>query len=168
MADALKPLDHQGRARGIPTQKPPTTDASEAHQLGQYEFRLPSGRVVGVASFYMAWTYEKFLVGGRNEKTNRRLIEEAAHALVPMWGERPVHVVSPPSEVVGQGRLGPQIALPPLRYHAWLTSDPLNAARGGSELILVWFGDGSLAPFEYVDQLTQGLAWEELAKDWDY
>lgn len=133
-----------------------------------HAFHLSSGRRVHLNSLYLSHTYANFLAGGRSVRANEQLVREAAKALEPMWGERPVHVISPPTGIIGRGRFGPEVALPPLRYHAWLTSEPLNAGRGGSELVLAWFGDVCLKPFDYIEQVAHDLVWEDLAKDWDY
>jgi len=133
-----------------------------------HSFYLSSGRVVHVNALHVSRTYANFLAGGRSVRANEKLILDAAIALEPLWDERPVHVISPPTGIIGRGRFGPEVALPPLRYHAWLTSDPLDSGRGGSELVLAWFGDECLDPFNYLAQVARGLMWEELARDWDY
>lgn len=129
-------------------------------------FTLDCGRSVEVDAFYFQYTYLSLYEGSPDRALNDDIIKRAASEMRPLWGDRQTHVI-PPAVDESDPR---HPALPPVRFTVWLTSDPIDPDRHGSELVVVWFqSECSGQPIEQI--IAEGirqLPWNKLARDFEY
>ena len=139
--------------------------------MNVYEFRLSSGRLVWLDAVHVSRTYASLLEGSPDDEYNAKLIDRATTALSKTWGERQTHVIPPQTRRITEvGRTYDRF--PELRYHAWLTSDPIEDRWCPSELVVCWFGSPeeyrATPLFDLVARAASDLPWERLARDFDY
>jgi len=133
------------------------------------KLQLSSGRAVSVDSLHVSRTYAGLLEGFPDDLYNANLIVRASRALVSLWGERATSVIPPKiHSITDAGRTYNR--LPEIRYHAWLTSEPMKSPWCASELVVIWFGPRALGT-PLTDILAHAIAdipWEKAAQDFDY
>jgi hypothetical protein len=85
---------------------------------------LPSGRTVNLEALHIERTYAGLLEGKPTPEYNDRLLAKKPDRMAAAWGKRTTHLLRPsPSFVVTeQGKTQEHFILPPLTFHAWLTS----------------------------------------------
>lgn len=146
------------------------------------DVKLADGRTVKIDSYYTTGTYAGMLEGLPTPETNASLIEQARRDLAKLWGKRSaVHVVRDDATPVtpkpglssdaimrypGAAKLGARMCW------AWLTSyEPVRDKDAcGSQLFLIWFEtqDHALEPIpSQVAWAMDGVAWDQVAEDWD-
>jgi uncharacterized protein (TIGR02996 family) len=129
-------------------------------------FDLDCGRWVAVDAFDCMRTYIGLMEGRPNRDMNEHILEGARTRMRPVWGERMTHLVPP---VIDESDPEHPV-LPPVCLTAWLTCyQPIREPNAGSELVVVWFrGEFAGEPMEQVIfEGIRGLAWEELAADFE-
>jgi hypothetical protein len=135
-------------------------------QGGLHLFMLnPPVRMASIISMLMMPTYASLVSGVPDPESDARLILEARKRARTLWGDRPTHVIAPVYEYAVEGRRTFQ-RLPPVEYHAWLQSRPIEGSgKESSQLVVIWFGrcGGYVALLKYVEQTLQSLPWEKLA-----
>ena len=134
--------------------------------MRQY-FELDCGRSVTVDAVHFIRTYGGLLEGQPNQRMNDDLISRAVErAGGRLWGTRKVHLIPPLVD-----RSDPaHPTLPRVELTAWLTCyRPIAEPNAGSELVVVWYRDEfpGLALDGVVYEAIRGLAWEELAEDFE-
>jgi len=129
-------------------------------------FDLDCGRSVAVEALYFLRTYLGLLEGRPDREMNDRILAQVRTEMVPLWGERRVHVIPP---VIDESDPA-HPALPRLRFTAWLCCyQPIREPNAGSELVVVWFREE--CPGEPLDKVVgdaiRSLPWVELARDFE-
>lgn len=136
---------------------------------------LDSGRGIQLTSLEIFSTYGGLLAGYPCALINDRLLARLA-GRKPVDGPLPVHVITPPRSYpdAGSGRLslGPMEQLPSVYCRADFQSRCLDEALDDgfreSGLTVVWFQDDLASPIaDFVTAAVTGLAWEELAADYE-
>jgi len=122
-------------------------------------FDLDCGRSVTVDAFFFLRTYLTMLEGQPNRETNQKPTEEVRTEMVPLWGERKVHVVPPKLDEYDPENHRHS----PFRFTAWLTCyQPIGEPNAGSDLVVLWFrgecGSEPLAEATILARATNGMA----------
>lgn len=136
---------------------------------GLFQFTLNSGRVVQLDDLHIALTYAGLLEGIPDAEYNERLVQQAIRAMVPIWGERPTYLCSPKTRRVTEAGRSYE-RLPELRYHAWLTSHPMDPRWCDSEVVAIWYGpkEPDVPVRHIVIRDLKDLPWEQCAQDLNY
>ncbi|MFF2775491.1 hypothetical protein ACFVU3_11330 [Streptomyces sp. NPDC058052] len=131
---------------------------------------LLSGRPIRLTELRMSSTYAGLLEGYPCKRVNDRKVawlrRDAARAF-PSW---PVHLVPPTLAYPDRapGGLGPVEVLPSVACVGVFDSQPLDPSMDGSTLVVAWFQPAPDVPDgEHADEGLRGLAWEELAQDYE-
>ena len=137
---------------------------------------LNSGRGIQLASLEIFPTYGGLLVGYPCARVNDGLLARLAERCEPVDGSPPVHVITPPRSYPDGASerlpLGPVERLPSVYCRAHLRSrcidGQLDDGFRESWLTAVWFQDDLASPVaDFVTAAVAGLAWEELAEDYE-
>lgn len=138
--------------------------------------KLDSGRGVQLTGLEIFSTYDGLLAGYPCALINDRLLARLARRSEPVDGSPPVHVITPPRSYPDGGAdrppLGREERLPLVYCRAYLRSGcidrRLDDGFHDSWLTVVWFQDDLARPVtDFVPAAVAGLAWEELAEDFE-
>ncbi|GGY85887.1 hypothetical protein CP967_24955 [Streptomyces nitrosporeus] len=135
---------------------------------------LSSRRTVSLVELRLSSTYGGLLEGAPTGRVNDRIIKgrlRVAEDAYPGW---PVHLIPP--ERTGRGgttRVGEPIEeLPPVAcvgmFHSGETDPAHRSGWYFSALVVVWFQPTADPPSDaHAPAALRGLAWEELARDFE-
>ncbi|KQX57326.1 MULTISPECIES: hypothetical protein [unclassified Streptomyces] len=131
---------------------------------------LASGRRIRLTQLRMSSTYAGMLEGYPCKRVNDRKVEWLQRDAERAYSSLPVHVVPPvrayPDERAGA--FGPVEVLPSVFCVGVFDSAPLDPAMDGSSLVVAWFQPAPEVPTgEDADPALRGVAWEELAEDYE-
>ena len=128
---------------------------------------LDCGRNVTLDAFDYSRTYAGLLEGQPDAEVNARIIEYSLAEAATMWGPRHTHLIPPEVDF----RKPEHPSLPPVLLRAWLICyNSIKSESDGSELVVVWFtADCHTEPIvDVIFRAVRGLAWEQLATDFDW
>ncbi|MEV6200261.1 hypothetical protein AB0M64_09820 [Streptomyces sp. NPDC051771] len=131
---------------------------------------LSSGRRLRLFELRMSSTYGGMLEGRPNARVNEGIIRRLRERTERAFSSTPVHLV-PPARAYPDlsSRVGPVELLPDVACVGLFDSAPLAPAMDGSGLVVVWFQPTTRVPAgEDADPGLRGIAWEELARDYEY
>jgi hypothetical protein len=110
-------------------------------------------------------TYASLMSGLPDPDSDAELILQARRRAATLWGDRPTHVIIPDYQYAIEGGRT-FLRMPPVEYHAWLESGPIDKTdKAGSQLAVIWFGHrpSFLSLLEFVRRSLRVLPWEKLA-----
>lgn len=137
---------------------------------------LNSGRSIELTSLEIFSTYDGLLEGYPCARINDRLLSGLAKRREFAYTSQPVHVITPPRRYpdLGSERLafGPVEQLPEVycrgSFRSHCIDEDLDDVLHRSWLSVVWFQDDLASPMiDFVTAAVTGLAWEELAEDYE-
>jgi hypothetical protein len=137
---------------------------------------LASGRDIELSNLEIFSSYGGMLEGYPCAPINDRLLAGLAERRESTYRSQPVHLITPPRSYpeVGWTRLafGPVEQLPAVycraSFRSGCTDEELDDVLHRSWLTVVWFQDDLARPVaEFVTAAVTGLAWEELAEDYE-
>ena len=133
-----------------------------------FRFALNSGRTVRMTDLHISSTHGVLNVANASYADHD--IQKALTAMGKFWGPRATYLIRPACGTYVEHNGKPRLValLPGLRYHAWLTSDPLDPKFCNSELVVIWFGFAPVRPLEeFVAHAVRNVPWEEHARDFN-
>ncbi len=134
------------------------------------EIVLSSGRRVRLFELRMTTTYGGMLEGRPNARLNEGLIRRLRERTEREFTFTPIHLV-PPARAYPDlpSRVGPVELLPAVTCVGSFDSAPLDPAMDGAGLVVMWFQPTARVPEgEDADPGLRGIAWEELARDYEF
>jgi hypothetical protein len=140
--------------------------------MSQRDLTLNSGREIFIQELRQYVFYEGVLEGVPTPEINRQRLEELVAREQAKWGSVPF-LVEPAERILPQkpGRSRVQALLPAIacvaRFGSFEPARDRNA--DASELLVVWFQDDLAFPIVAdVLESIQQVAWEQLARDFEY
>ncbi|MFG2132679.1 hypothetical protein ACGFNV_33405 [Streptomyces sp. NPDC048751] len=136
---------------------------------------LTSGRTIALSELRLSSTYSGMLEGYPCRIVNDMEIKGQLAQAEQTSPTGPVHLVDPPRAQPDDpytGAFGPMETLPPVACVGAFHSTPItpdhDPALYRSKLTVVWFQESPNAPSEEdAEAGLRGLAWEELARDYE-
>jgi len=156
-------LGPRDKAVHIPCELRPGESSRHAYII--HMFQLNSNRMVSLSAMLVMPTYASLVSGVPDPDSDAELILQARKRARAIWGDRPTHVIAPEYEyAIDAGRT--YLRMPPVEYHVWLESGPIQSSgKGCSQLAVIWFGrcHGYVSLLHHVERSLRSLPWEKLA-----
>jgi len=126
---------------------------------------LDGGRLVSITALLVMPTYASLVSGLPDPDSDAELILQARRRAAALWGDRPTHVIVPDYQYTIEGGRA-FLRMPPVEYHAWLESGPIDKTnKASSQLAVIWFGQSPsfVSLLEFLRRSLRALPWEKLA-----
>jgi hypothetical protein len=131
-----------------------------------YIYAVKDGRNVGLDEVFQSKTYAGLLEGAPNERVNRDILSAQSARAAKIWPDQPCVVLGLDLYLARLAQ-----ALPPVRCAGLFISyrPARNTERMASSLVIVWFQEDMFEPpLEQMAEWMMSVAWNEVARDFDW